>query len=93
MMKVGRFKDVAPYTVKLPNGLYLGSFGIFLSPDFMAKLSEKDREAIRSVSGERLSALAGRAWAKADEVAKPISLRAVAKSPTPLQKILLSSMN
>ena len=68
MMKVGRFKDVAPYTVKLPNGLYLGSFGIFLSPDFMAKLSEKDREAIRSVSGERLSALAGRAWAKADEV-------------------------
>lgn len=67
MMKVGRFKDVAPYTLKLPNGLYLGSFGIFLSPDFLARLSEKDRQAIRQVSGERLSALAGRAWATADE--------------------------
>lgn len=68
MMKVGRFKDVAPYTLKLPNGLYLGSFGIFLSPDFMDKLSSEDQQAIRKVSGEKLSALAGRAWAKADEV-------------------------
>ncbi|MFV0574096.1 MAG: TRAP transporter substrate-binding protein [Vibrio sp.] len=68
MMKAGRFKDVAPYTYKLPTGLYLGSFGIFLSPQFMEKLSEKDREAIRSVSGEKLSALAGHYWAKADEI-------------------------
>lgn len=68
MMKVGRFKDVTPYTIKLPHGLYMGSFGIFLSPDFMAQLSEQDREAIRRVSGERLSALAGRAWAAADDV-------------------------
>ncbi|ABM02501.1 TRAP dicarboxylate transporter- DctP subunit [Psychromonas ingrahamii 37] len=68
MMKVGRFKDVAPYTLKIPGGLYLGSFGIFLSPDFMDGLSEKDQAAIRSVSGERLSALAGRSWAEADKI-------------------------
>jgi TRAP-type C4-dicarboxylate transport system substrate-binding protein len=68
MMKVGRFKDVAPYTFKIPGGLYLGSFGIFLSPDFMNKLSDKDQAAIRRVSGERLSALSGREWAEADKI-------------------------
>ncbi|MRI33628.1 C4-dicarboxylate ABC transporter substrate-binding protein [Endozoicomonas sp. OPT23] len=68
MMKVARFKDVAPYTVKLPNGLYLGSFGIFLSPDFLDRLSDSDRKAVLSVSGEKLSALAGRLWDRADKV-------------------------
>ena len=68
MMKVARFKDVAPYTIKLPNGLYMGSFGVFLSPDFLEKLSDKDRQAVISVSGEKLSALAGRLWNEADKV-------------------------
>lgn len=68
MMKAARFKDVAPYSYKLPTGLYLGSFGIFISPQFMDKLSEEDRQAIRDVSGEKLSALAGRYWSKADEI-------------------------
>ncbi|NOI66751.1 TRAP transporter substrate-binding protein [Vibrio sp. 99-8-1] len=68
MMKAARFKDVAPYSYKLPTGLYLGSFGIFISPQFMEKLSKEDQQAIRSVSGEKLSALAGRYWSKADEI-------------------------
>ncbi|WP_461538414.1 TRAP transporter substrate-binding protein [Spongorhabdus nitratireducens] len=68
MMKVARFKDVAPYTIKLPNGLYLGSFGIFLSNDFLDGLSDKDRKAVMAVSGEKLSALAGRKWDEADKV-------------------------
>lgn len=68
MMKAARFKDVAPYSYKIPTGLYLGSFGIFISPQFMEKLSEQDRQAIRSVSGEKLSALAGRYWSKADDI-------------------------
>ncbi|WCE30898.1 TRAP transporter substrate-binding protein [Vibrio sp. SCSIO 43137] len=68
MMKAARFKDVAPYSYKLPTGLYLGSFGIFISPQFMDKLSEQDRQAIRSVSGEKLSALAGRYWNQADTI-------------------------
>lgn len=58
-----RLKEVAPFTMKLPSGMYLGSFGIFLSPDFMDGLDEKDRKAILEVSGEKLSALAGKHWA------------------------------
>ena len=57
-----KLKEVAPFTLKFPNGMYLGSFGIFLNPEFMAKLSAEDRAAIMSVSGERLSAMAGKFW-------------------------------
>ncbi len=57
-----RLKEVAPFTLKFPNGMYLGSFGIFLNEDFMASLDEKDREAIMSVSGEKLSGMAGKYW-------------------------------
>lgn len=57
-----RLKEVAPFTMKFPNGMYLGSFGVFLNEGFMAGLSKKDRDAIMSVSGEKLSALAGKSW-------------------------------
>lgn len=57
-----RLKEVAPFTMKFPNGMYLGSFGVFINPDFMASLSQKDRDAIMSVSGEKLSAMAGKFW-------------------------------
>jgi len=57
-----RLKEVAPFSLKFPNGMYLGSFGMFISPDFMDSLSKKDRDAIMSVSGEKLSAMAGRFW-------------------------------
>lgn len=63
-----RLKEVAPFTMKFPTGMYLGSFGIFLSPDFMDSLSAKDRKAIMSVSGEKLSAMAGRYWGEDVEV-------------------------
>lgn len=57
-----RLKEVAPFTMKFPTGMYLGSFGVFLNPDFLDSLGEKDRKAIMSVSGEKLSAMAGRFW-------------------------------
>ncbi len=57
-----RLKEVAPFSMKFPNGMYLGSFGVFINPDFMDSLSKKDRDAIMSVSGEKLSAMAGRFW-------------------------------
>ena len=57
-----RLKEVAHHVTALPGGMYLGSFSMFLSPDFMDSLSEKDRQAIVAVSGEKLSAMAGRAW-------------------------------
>lgn len=57
-----RLKEVAPFTMKFPTGMYLGSFGVFINPDFLDSLSAKDRKAIMSVSGEKLSAMAGRFW-------------------------------
>lgn len=57
-----RLKEVAPFTMKFPTGMYLGSFGVFINPDFLDSLSEKDRNAVMSVSGEKLSAMAGRYW-------------------------------
>jgi TRAP-type C4-dicarboxylate transport system substrate-binding protein len=57
-----RLKEVAPFTMKFPTGMYLGSFGVFINPDFLDSLGEKDRKAIMSVSGEKLSAMAGRFW-------------------------------
>ena len=61
-----RLKEVAPFTLKFPGGMYLGSFGVFLNPDFMASLSPADQEAIMRVSGEKLSRLAGASWAAND---------------------------
>lgn len=61
-----RLHEVARNVVALPGGMYLGSFGIFMNPDFLEGLDAKDREAILSVSGEKLSAMAGRAWDAAD---------------------------
>ncbi|MBB1489566.1 TRAP transporter substrate-binding protein [Oceanospirillum sediminis] len=61
-----RLKEVARNVIALPGGMYLGSFAMFMNPDFLADLDEKDRQAILSVSGEKLSAMAGQAWDKAD---------------------------
>ena len=61
-----RLNEVTNHVTVLPGGMYLGSFSMFINPEFMEDLSEKDREAIRRVSGLRLSALAGSAWDGAD---------------------------
>ncbi|WP_299183328.1 TRAP transporter substrate-binding protein [uncultured Neptuniibacter sp.] len=61
-----RLKEVAKHVIALPGGMYLGSFAIFMNPDFLADLDAKDRDAILSVSGEKLSAMAGRAWDAGD---------------------------
>ncbi|NLW04496.1 MAG: TRAP transporter substrate-binding protein DctP, partial [Pseudomonadaceae bacterium] len=61
-----RLNEVAPNLTLLPGGMYLGSFSMFIDPVFMDSLSAKDAKAIRSVSGEKLSALAGKAWDMAD---------------------------
>lgn len=65
--KSQRLKEVAKHVVALPGGMYLGSFAMFISPEFMDGLSKKDQEAIRAVSGEKLSAMAGAAWDAADK--------------------------
>ncbi len=65
--KAQRLAEVTNTLNLIPGGMYLGSFSMFINPDFLADLDPKDREAIMSVSGEKLSALAGKAWQKADE--------------------------
>ncbi|MFT2110790.1 TRAP transporter substrate-binding protein [Marinomonas sp. 2405UD68-3] len=66
--KTLRLNEVTKNLVVLPGGMYLGSFAMFISPDFMDRISKEDRAAIRAVSGEKLAVLAGAAWDKADEL-------------------------
>ncbi|SIS61458.1 TRAP transporter substrate-binding protein [Neptunomonas antarctica] len=66
--KYQRLKEIVKHVVKLPGGLYQNSFSIFMNPEFLQSLTKEDRDAIMSVSGEKLSALAGRAWDDADIV-------------------------
>lgn len=68
--KAQRLVEVAPNITILETGMYLGSFVMFISPDFMDSISAEDAEAIRSVSGEKLSVMAGAAWDKADNEAR-----------------------
>ncbi|WP_246624961.1 TRAP transporter substrate-binding protein [Oceanobacter mangrovi] len=63
-----KLAEVTPYVTLMPGGFYLGSFAIFANADFMAKLTPEDRDAIRSVSGAKLSELAGKAWDESDQV-------------------------
>ncbi|MAC46522.1 TRAP transporter substrate-binding protein [Oceanospirillum beijerinckii] len=86
-----RLKEVAKNVIALPGGMYLGSFAMFMNPDFLADLDAKDREAILSVSGEKLSAMAGRAWDAGDEEGLKAALEdgvnvTVVKAGDPLAK-------
>jgi len=63
-----RLYEVAPNVLAVPGGMYLGSFSIFINPEFLDSLSSKDRKAIMNVSGEKLSAMAGSIWDKGDSI-------------------------
>ena len=67
--KAQRLAEVAPYVTILPSGMYMGSFVMFMNPEFLESLSDKDRKAILAVSGEKLSAMAGKEWDRADREA------------------------
>jgi TRAP-type C4-dicarboxylate transport system substrate-binding protein len=58
--------EVAPFTLIVPGGMYYNSFGFLMNKDSFAKLSKEDQAALMSVSGEKLSRLAGQGWDKAD---------------------------
>jgi len=61
-----KLKEVAPYSLIMPGGLYYGSFVFAMNPDKFNSLSKKDQDAIMSVSGEVLSKVAGQMWDKVD---------------------------
>lgn len=77
--KAQRLVEVAPYITVLPTGMYMGSFVMFMNPDFLDSLDPKDRDAILAVSGEKLSAMAGKAWDKADKEALEFAISQGAK--------------
>ncbi|MEQ5800536.1 TRAP transporter substrate-binding protein [Halomonas sp. H10-9-1] len=54
-----RVAEIFPHTLKVDGGFYRGSFTIAMNPMFWDRISPEDREAIESVSGERLSRLFG----------------------------------
>ncbi|MGB1091283.1 MAG: TRAP transporter substrate-binding protein [Oceanobacter sp.] len=62
-----RLAELSKQVTVIPKGLYANSFAIFANPEFMEDLDPRDREAIMKVSGEKLSALAGKAWEDADK--------------------------
>jgi len=54
-----RVAEIFPYTLKVDGGFYRGSFTIVVNPMIWDQMSAEDREAVESVSGERLSRLFG----------------------------------
>ena len=65
--KYSRLSEVSQQLTVIPKGLYASSFAFFANPEFMDSLDPRDRDAILSVSGEKLSALTGRAWETGDK--------------------------
>jgi len=64
-----RLAEVANNTLVVPGGFYRGSFAIVMNKDTLSGLSKEDQEAIKNVSGERLSALFGKMWDDVDQSA------------------------
>lgn len=65
-LKFLRLAEVSKYLTTFPGGMYTTTFSFFMNPDSFAGLSEKDQKALMSVSGEKLSRLAGKTWGEAD---------------------------
>ncbi len=66
--KALKLNEVTEQIVEYPGGLFRGSFSMFMNEYTFDDLSDADREAIMSVSGEKLSAMIGRAWDAGDLV-------------------------
>ncbi|WP_413113215.1 TRAP transporter substrate-binding protein [Thaumasiovibrio sp. DFM-14] len=64
--KALKLNEVTEQIIEYPGGLFRGSFSMFMSEYTFDDLSPQDRDAILSVSGERLSAMIGQVWDSAD---------------------------
>jgi len=59
--------DHLKYSMRVPGGIYNTSWFLVMNDDKWNALSEEDRKAVMSVSGETFAALAGQAWDNADK--------------------------
>ena len=66
--KLFRLSEVSSNLILFPNGLYNSAMSFVMNEDAFEGLSDVDREAILSVSGEKLSRLAGAVWAESDKI-------------------------
>lgn len=62
-----RIEEVIRHGVSVPGGLYNTSFFVVMNAKTWNRLSDEDKAAIDSVSGEAMARLAGAAWDAADE--------------------------
>lgn len=69
-----RLAEVADNTLVIPGGLYRGSFAIVMNIDTFRGLSKEDQQAIKDVSGEKLSRLFGKMWDDVDNAAYETAL-------------------
>ncbi len=60
--KFFKLAEVTSHMTVFPTALYTTVFSFVANKDFMDGLSQKDRDAIMSVSGEKLSRLEGKVW-------------------------------
>ncbi|WP_432695025.1 TRAP transporter substrate-binding protein [Marinobacterium sp. YM272] len=77
-----RLSEVTNQITLFPKGMYTTAFTIFMNPDVFDSLSEEDQKAIMSVSGEKLSRLAGKAWGEADQAGYQVAVDAGKKIVT-----------
>lgn len=64
-----KIQDLVKHTTVVPGGLYNISFFLVMNRDRFRDLSDADRQAIMSVSGEAFAKMAGQAWDNADAAA------------------------
>ena len=65
-IKSFRLTQLVKHATLVPGGLYNTSFFLVMNPRAFDKLSDADKEAIMSVSGENFSRISGKGWDEAD---------------------------
>ena len=60
--------EVAQNSFTVPGGFYRGSFAVIMNQDTYDAMSEEDRAALDSITGEMLSRVAGQTWDQIDVI-------------------------
>jgi len=64
-----RLDGIVRYATLFPGGLYADVHAIIMNKDAFAKLSEQDKAALLTLSGEHIATMGGKAWGDADVAA------------------------
>ena len=61
-----KLKEVAPFSLIMPGGVYYGSFGFVMNPAKFNGLSSSEQAAVTACSGEVMARAAGKMWDDVD---------------------------